>query len=433
MSNVLNGLGSLAEGISRGLVLNKQLKLQDMQLQRQKKADDEAAAAEADMRAADDAARRAYKELQDKHNQQYRGADAGMKYGGSDGSLTDAGVARLEQPVPAFRPDPNQLLRVAEVRTDELMKRGRYDQARKLWEQDEAMRRQLREDALRKNYRAFKAGGDPTPLIKGVYDNVDDNWDLGEVIPGPETHGGDRIFGVTRVNRVTGEKRTDELRESELEKELMRAMDPKLAAEYAWREKETDYRANKDRETAKFKHGLTLAEINARGEAAQSLQDSKNEGAYEIQLLRNDGARENAKIRVQGSISLAQLRGGSGGSSSGRGGGGSAASEYYAPRESADGTMVAVHKQTGIGKVVTDEQGRPMIGLGQQRLLASMTRDVGKTLEGGMKTYSQQRDTAQQVLPKPPAPRPGLDGFVRQPAPAQKPAAKPPIDSFFQR
>ena len=87
-----------------------------------------------------------------------------------------------------------------------------------------------------------------------------------------------------------------------------------------------------------------------------------------------------------------------------------------------------------IVKLLVGDDGKPMRSLDAERLLASVTRDVGRTLGGGMQSYEVQRGAAQQVLPQPPVQRPSLDGFVRQPAqPQQKPAAKPPIDSFFQR
>ena len=75
----LRALGSLADGIAQGMVLGREIKARDMSLERARKADADAAAVEADMKAANEAAQRAYKELETKHTQQYSGADAGMR------------------------------------------------------------------------------------------------------------------------------------------------------------------------------------------------------------------------------------------------------------------------------------------------------------------------------------------------------------------
>lgn len=431
--SALNALGSLADGISQGMVLGRELKSRDMALQQQKKQMDQQAAIEADMRAADEAASAAVKNMQAQHQQQYTGMGAFMARGGSDGSLAggDAAQDAVSQPVPAFQPSKRQMLAVSEARTNELLKRGRTDQAMKMWIQDEGMRFQLRQEEAQKGLARFKATGDPTELLKGVYENVDDGFDISNVIQGPETQDGVKIFGVERVNQATGKKEVHELRSDEIEDLVMQSLDPKGSAEYAWRSKLEAFKGKQTRDTNAAKHKLTLAEIAARGTNAIDLQDVKNDGAQAVADTRAGAYLKGKEIQVQGTITAAQIRAANkGGGGGGRGGG---ASGVQSKQVLDDGRVMLIMRD-GSNRIMTDDTGKAVRGIDAERLLAGVTRDVSKTLDGSLASYGTNRQTAGGMLPKPPAARPEINQFVRQPGgqPAQPGQKKPPLDAFLK-
>lgn len=397
--NALAGIGALADGISQGLTLSRDLKMRDQHIEQQRLQMEKQAALDADMKAANEAAAARAKAFQTEHEQQYRGLGAAMRYGGSDGSLTDAGAARLDgQPVPAFQPTKRQMLAVAEARTNELMKRGRMNEAMQLWTQDEGMRAQLRQQAAQVGLQKFKTTGDPTDLLKGVYENIDDGWDMKAVIPGPETQDGVRIFGVERVNQFTGEKRVDEVRSDGIEELVMQAMDPKTAAEYSMRSKLEALKGAEARRTNADRHKLTMKEIAARGENSLTLQDAKTEGAIELQGLKNEAMLDGKRITVDGAITAAKIRAAGGGA----GGAGGTANRVQRTLTLDNGQVMVVMKD-GTNKILTGDDGKPVRGLDAEKLVASLTRDISKTMEGAMKPYGENRETAKGLMPRPPA------------------------------
>lgn len=424
MPSLLEGLGYAAGGLAQGLERGQGIRMRNMAMEQQQRQMEQQAAIEADMRAADEAARAAVQQMRAQHDQQYTGLGAHMTRGGSDGSLAggDAAQDAVSQPVPAFQPSKRQMLAVSEARTNELLKRGRTDQAMKLWTQDEGMRQQLRQEAAQQGLARFKTSGDPTELLKGVYENIDDGWDIGNVIQGPETQDGVKIFGIERVNQATGEKRTDEVRSDEIEGLVMQALDPMGAAKYSWQSKLEAFKAKQARQTNEARHKQTLAEIEARGDNQRDVQELKNEGML-----------EGKRIQINGTISAAQIRAASRGSGSSGGGRGGGASGVQSKQVLDDGRVMLIMRD-GTNRIMTDDSGKAVRGIDAERLLAGVTRDISKTLDGSLANYPTNRQTAVNTLPKPPTARPSLDQFVR-PAPgqpAQKPAQRPPLDAFIR-
>ena len=394
----LQALGALAGGFGQGLERGQAIRERNMRMDEMERQQAERAALDADMKAANDAAAARAKAFQTEHEQKFRGLGAAMNYGGSDGSLTDAGAARLEQPVPAFQPSKRQMLAVAEARTNELMRRGRMNEAMQLWTQDEGMRAQLRQQAAQVGLQKFKATGDPTDLLKGVYENIDDGWDMKGVIPGPETQDGVRIFGVERVNQFTGEKRVDEVRSDGIEEIVMQALDPKTAAEYSMRSKLEALKGAEARRTNADRHKLTMKEIAARGENSLTLQDAKTEGAIELQGLKNEAMLDGKRITVDGAITAAKIRA----AGDGAGGAGGTANRVQRTLTLDNGQVMVVMKD-GTNKILTGDDGKPVRGLDAEKLVASLTRDISKTMEGAMKPYGENREAAKGFMPRPPA------------------------------
>jgi hypothetical protein len=99
-----------------------------------------------------------------------------------------------------------------------------------------------------------------------------------------------------------------------------------------------------------------------------------------------------------------------------------------------DDGRVMVIMSDGTNRIMATDDGKPARGIDAERLLANMTRDYGKTLDGSLAGYGSNRETVKGLLPKPPTARPGLDQFVRQPGGKPAPAAgqKPPLDAFLK-
>jgi hypothetical protein len=324
------------------------------------------------------------------------------------------------------------MLSVSEARTNELLKRGRTDQAMKMWIQDEGMRHQLRQEAAQAGLQKFKVSGDPTALLKGVYENIDDGFEIAGVIPGPETMDGVKIFGVERVNQATGEKTVDEVRSDEIEALVMQALDPMAAAKYAWQSKLEAFKAKQTRNTNDARHKQTLAEIDRRGALNLDAVEARGDSAERVATIRNEGMLAGKKIQIEGTITAAQIRAarGGGGGGSSRGGGGAPGVQS---KQVLDDGRVMLIMRDGTNRIMTDDNGRPVRGIDAERLLAGVTRDVSKTLDGSLANYGTNRQTAGNMLPKPPTARPGLDQFVRQPGGQPAPSGqKPPLDAFLK-
>ncbi|MFG5409933.1 hypothetical protein ABXN37_19855 [Piscinibacter sakaiensis] len=154
----------------------------------------------------------------------------------------------------------------------------------------------------------------------------------------------------------------------------------------------------------KRKHDWELEQIRARGEETRKTLAQRGEQGLDAIEARGDVQRDVARMRVQGSLSVAQLRasmrgGGGGGSSGGEG-----AAKVQSRFTDADGNVVLVMRD-GTHRALVGENGRPVKSLDYQRLIGSTARDISKTEFGN--TPAQNRDAAKKLLGSDAAPAPG--------------------------
>lgn len=197
-----------------------------------------------------------------------------LKLGGTDSSMPDQTAIDQAPKAEPFRPTQQHLLAAAQARTDKLFELGRHEQAVQQWAKDEQMRGLMRRQAAERGVASYKASGDPTELLKGVYDTIDDGWDFKGVTPSKGLDGSVR-YRVERVNPRTGAVEDHELAAGEIDGLIGFALDPVQAAQYALKEKLAQFEAGQkqatervkgeeDRKTAGTKHSFSLAEHAAQ-------------------------------------------------------------------------------------------------------------------------------------------------------------------------
>jgi hypothetical protein len=365
----LAGLGAFANGLAGGLQRGQQINLASQQMERQKKSDDQADALQRDLTAANRAGSDYLSALRAEHEK----ANAGQPW----------------------QPTNEQILAAGQARTNKLFELGRTDAALKQWSQDEGLRAGLRRRAVEQGMLDYRASGDPTSLLKGVYSHIDDGWDIDGVTTSKGLDGSVR-FNVSRRNQRTGATDTHTLEPKHIDGIAQFAMDPEQAAKYALMEKLAGYKVDRAIEAGGKKHEQTMEQIGARAE-----------GNLAVAETRADAARDVANTRATATVTAAQIRGAA------KGGGKDAGSTVQRTIVQDDGSVVAIMKD-GSRKVMTKDDGTPMRSIEAEKLVSSVSKEVGKSLDALGATPEKNRQRARDMLPKPPKQLTGLPAGAKQ-------------------
>lgn len=356
----LAGLGSFLGGLADGARRNDALLERDAALNAQKALSADRAAAK---QAADDW-------LRTQTTQTQPSAAGGLDE--SQGGL----------PLAAQQPTEQQKLKAASIYGGEMMRRGRYDEAAKVMGMVEPIRARHRAESARAGMLDWKTTGNPTNLLRSIYDQIDDGWDL----DGDVTGYGDKQFVVKRRNTITGktdEQTYDADQINDLVMEIVAS--PEDIAKYSFREKLEAFKGDQDRKTNAERHRNTLEEI-----------DRRNEGAYANTVQRGLDQRDVARIRVSGTITAAQIRKAAGGGLGGTG------NNVARTVDNADGTRTLIFRN-GDAKTLVGDDGKPLMGAHAEKALQGLTTQVGKTIEGSLATPEANRERARKMLPQPPS------------------------------
>ncbi|HEY1129126.1 MAG TPA: hypothetical protein VGF12_06965 [Roseateles sp.] len=407
----LAGLGALAGGLSRGLADGQAMseRIEDQRWQREQRGrqrtlQDRDDALNADLEAANAAMVQRMQGFRDEFNRtQGPGARNNLTLGGSDSSMPDQTGNDTPSAVAQFKPTDDQLLAVARARTDTLFAKGRHDAAVKQWLQDEGLRGQLRKQAAEKGMLAFKSSGDVEPLLRGVYDHLDDGYDLSGVVPvnNPDPKA-PRAWDVQRRNSRTGEEKVDRITADQVEGLMQFALDPVQAAKYSLMEKLAGYRGDQQRQTNDAKHDNRISEIEAQ-----------NEGRLDVEKLRSASREQVAKMNFDGRVKVAEIRGPGG---SGKPGGSGTGGNVAKTLNLADGRVLVIMRD-GSQRIATGDDGKPLTSLEFEKQVGSTANTVSKSLSGLTATPQENRATARTLLPQQPAQKPA-------------PANRRPLDDF---
>lgn len=407
----LAGLGALAGGFGDGLERGQRMQARQQGIDAEGRRQKDQEALQRDTKAADAAMVERLKGFELEHQQAQPSAPGNyMTLGGTDSSMPDqTAVDQAPAAASPFRPSQQQLMHAAQARTNKLFELGRHDVAVRQWAQDEGLRAQMRKQAVEKGMLAFKAGGDIKPLLTGVYETLDDGYDLGNVEqvnnPDPKAP---PVWNVERVNSRTGEKSVTKIGADQVDGLVQFAMDPMQSARYSLEEKLAKYKNDQQRQTNAEQGKMTLEQIRLRNEGSGNVADTRAESAERV-----------ANIRAQGTITGAQIRAASSGR---RGVAGSGVAGVQSVQKNVDGTRTLVFRD-GTNKLLVDDKGAPIIGVDAEKMLQSLSDQISKSLDGLTATPEANRERASGMLPKPAAPRRSLADFD-----ASKP--KPPLSSF---
>jgi hypothetical protein len=426
--SALAGLGALAGGVATGLERGERLAQDRQTRELRQRAIDEQEKVRRDLQAADQAMADRLKEFQ-----QQAGANADPvqqfnRLGGTDSSMPDQAAIDAAPAAQPWRPDNRQLMAAAQARTDKLFELGRHDAAVKQWAQDEGLRAQIRKRAAVEGMTAFKTSGDPRALLDGLYSAIDDDHDLADVKPitslDPKAP---PSWRVERVNRRTGERKSDVLSSDDIQGVVDFALNPEQAARYSLMEKLAGFRGEQTRQTNDAKHSNRLDEIQLQ-----------NDGRYDVAALQAASREQVAQLNFDGRIRVAELRG-SGGS---KGGGGSNSAGNVARTVNlADGRVLLIMRN-GDQRIAADDNGNPLTSLEFEKVVGQTANTVGKSLEGLTSSPEAVRERAKGMLPKqPPAapPRtlgdmvPPQTGAPPSPRRPSDPASRPPLAAFEKR
>jgi len=381
----LAGLGALASGVGQGLERGQMMTARQQSIDAEAKRAKDQEAEQQDIKAANDAMLERLRGFEDEHKQSQPSAMKNyLTLGGTDGSMPDqTGNDAPVQPAAPFKPSQQQILAAAQARTDKLFELGRHDVAVKQWAQDEGLRAQMRKQAVEKGMLAYKSNGDVKPLLTGVYETLDDGYDLGGVEPinNPDPKA-PAAWNIERVNTRTGEKKVSKVTADQVEGLVQFAMDPAKAAQYSLMEKLAGFRGDQQRQTNIQRGEMTLDQI-----------DRRNEGAADVAEIRGGATRDAARIRVDGTITAAKIRAGAAAGKSGGSNG------VQSRTELSDG-RIALTMKDGSTRIAVDDEGNPLTSLSYEKLVGNTARTVSKSLDGLTATPEANQDRARNMLPK---------------------------------
>ena len=429
----LNGIGgalTAAAGFAKGLMQGQELKKQQaladedrtFQMQQrgrqQQQWSDEDSTRDA-LRKADEAGRTAYLSALDgqpAQPEQRQGAvDNYNANGGSDGSMPDqskldgfnpatAPVTRPAQPAQAGVGQQQALLAGMTARARALAEHakaapGVSNEWLKTHNDAMTLRGQMRLEALDSAEAKWRATGDPSHM-KDAYNLLDDGFTAKDIARTP-----DGKIRITRVNNKTGEEVVSDAAPDEFQKGVNFLRDPKATRQQeakaamqdelqAWILKRVAEQGLNQTKVQTLKNGGKLEQIDAKGEIDER-----------IARLRADASLKQAGMRIQGSMSVAQLRASRSGGGGGSGGGSD--KRIHSVQTMADGTVLAVTKG-GDSFLLTDDNGNPRVSTKVVDQAMKASEQVGKSL-GAMQNTPEQNAAAGAAVVK------GLASNVRPP------------------
>jgi hypothetical protein len=304
-----NALGHLAGGFNQGYQQAKQRQRDEEDRQERKKR------GLADL-AFQDEQRNAWRAQQGREQKKMAVLDAGdvaasdylrqlqSQHDAQQSAAAEEAMAAGTQFTPTpWKPTQEHMLRASERKTNFLLENGRVDEWQQQWIRDENMRAALRKKYGQEGLAHFKATQDPTRLLKGVYDNVDDGYELGEVKPvrGPLRDGKPLWEIQRRKIGGNGDVESVFMDAGEIEATAHDMIDPTKAVAYSIQQK-----------LQSEKSAANLEQLLARLASGERVAG-----------VRADASKEVAKTGADGRVKVAAIRGpSSGGGGGGSGGGG---------------------------------------------------------------------------------------------------------------
>lgn len=137
-----------------------------------------------------------------------------------------------------WKPTQEHMLRASERKTNYLLENGHVDEWQQQWGRDEQMRAGLRKKYGQEGLAHFKATQDPTKLLKGVYSNLDDGYELIGVAPVKASlNGGPPAWEVKRRKTDGGDPETFVMNAKQIEEAAHELSDPAQAVRYSIQQK----------------------------------------------------------------------------------------------------------------------------------------------------------------------------------------------------
>lgn len=334
---------------------------------------------------------------------------------------TKGGKTADEFQAKPFTPDDGVMFRAAHARGNALLGAGEFD----AWAENRAKIIPMQVRARQEAWQRYQTDGDIGALGKAMYDTIPDGKHVKayDKLSGPGPDGlqtaGDRIRfqlddGTTKLYRP-----------QEIEAMAKKAMEDPVAT--AKREFELDlYRAKmnlegeKEQSVATHKHGLTMAEIKARGDVQQVIADKRGDVALKVADTRANSAERVAETRAGATTTAAGLRSAGGGGKPGTSG--SSVQSKYTDDEG----YVRILRRDGTTERLMDG-GKPIKSGDYSKRVDSLAASLGKNLNNMDKSPADLRRMAEEALASNATPkRPGLESFSTT-TPGAK---KPPLSQF---
>lgn len=182
-----------------------------------------------------------------------------------------------------YTPNPDHILQAYDATTNELAKRGRWDDWAKSWAKGAQIRDTLRNQALDQAEGEYRMSGDPSVFAKKAYKYIEDGYSFvkSEKAAGPD---GKPIYNVTRKNDETGAEETKAMTADDLMRGVAFARDPqavrKAEAQYAMEQKKKllEIQAEQEKEKVRQPGRLEVANVRATAQrdVAQTNADSRD-------------------------------------------------------------------------------------------------------------------------------------------------------------
>lgn len=290
------------------------------------------------------------------------------------------GLAAAPAPAAKYTTQPEHVLEAYDARTNELAKRGLWDQWAQSWAKSADLRQQVRAKKIDEAEADFRQTGDPLVFAKKVYPYIADGYDLLNAEQG-QRQDGTPMYVITRRNQQTGEEEQIPMTKEQMLDGIRFAQNPqavrKLEAETAMKQRDAALKIQQAQAEENIKQPGRLAVAETHAAATRDAAKTRAEAAVQAAGLSADARRDVAETRTTAAGAAGGLK--------------------VRKTISGDDGYMKVVMSDGSTKPLLDN-GRPIRALDYGKRIDGIVNQLRKSSSGFGKSETDLRSMAEQSL-----------------------------------
>ena len=303
---------------------------------------------------------------------------------------------------------PELMLKALDARGQKLAQAGHFDAFVANDAKAAGLRQQVRTQVLTKALQRYETDQDPAALAQTIYnDGIFDGKTItkSDLVKGGQGGLKGAPSGPDVIRFTLSDGSVKLVDPNKVPEQAMKMLqDPATQRELMMFEGKERLKAALEQKNQSHKHGLTMKEIEARGNLKLDEAAVRGETARDVAETRAVASEYSADRRREATITASQIRASAASARSAVGPGGAGKAPYVKSTKTlGDGRIMAVMSD-GSGKIMTHDNGKPMSSIDYERLVGQTAGQVGNSLSGMTMTPEQQRTAGRSMLPQPPQP-----------------------------